>query len=219
MCRTLLAGYCSRRTRNQNDLQRTNHNLDEVLLVGVGAHRTDSEVIRSRCRAGCDRKVGQPLQPNDKTVDHPQKAKRMRQKWLLIWATNCSNLQILSGKRARSRWLRPWQTSSRNAMPTSLNGCRKVPVVNRAGQAARGVKIRAALPNERLTRQPCSMRHAKGFLNGLQSPPHARNHKNLSQEAAMLHSSLDNVPPHSLDSWSNNLRWISALLRNSVARM
>jgi len=144
--RTPLAGCCNRRMRNQDEMQRMNHNLGEALLVEVEAHHTDREVIRSRYRAGCDRKVGQHLRQDVKTIDHPQRAKRMRQKWLPIWATNCSNLQILSGKPARSRWPRPWQTSSKNAIPASLNGCRMVQVVNRVGQAARDAKIRGALP-------------------------------------------------------------------------
>jgi hypothetical protein len=170
MCKTQLVGYCSRHTRSQNGMRRTNRRLDEALLVEAEPHRNANEVTRSRSRVGCDRKVGQLLGPDVKTADLQQKAKRTRQKWLLTWETNCSNLQILSGKPVRNRWPRPWQTSSKNAMPANPNGCRKVQVVNRVGRAARGVKIRGALHKRRLTRRLCLMRRAKHFLHGLQSP-------------------------------------------------
>jgi hypothetical protein len=218
MCKTLLVGYCSRHTRNQNEMRRKNHRLGGALLVGAEAHRTGNETIRSRYRVGCGKKVGQLQRQDDKTADLRLRARRMRQKWLLIWATNCSNLRILSGKPARSRWPRRWQTSSKNAMPASPNGCRKGQVVNRAGLAARDVKIRGALPKRRPTRRLCSMRHAKGFLNGLQSPSLVKHHKSLCPEAVMLYSSPNNAPRRSLDSWINSLKWTSDLLRSSVAR-
>jgi hypothetical protein len=128
----------------------------------------------------------------------------MQQKWLLTWETSCSNLQILSGKPVRSKWPRPWQTSSKNAMPANQNGCQKGQVVNQVGQTARGDKIRGALPKKRPTRQLCSMRHVKDFLNGLQSPPPVKHHKSLYPEAVMLYSSPNSAPLPNPDLWTNN---------------
>lgn len=218
-CKTQLAGYCSRRMRNQNEMQRTNHSLGEALLMEAEVHRIGSEVIKNRYRVGCDKKVGPHLGQDVKTANLPQRAKRMQQKWLPIWATNCSNLRILSGKPARSRWPRPWQTSSKNAMPVSPNGCQKDQVVNQVGQAARGVKILGAPLNERLTRLLCLMRHVRDFRKGLQSPPPVKRLKSLSKEAANLYSSLESAPLHSLGSWISNPHWTSDLPRSLVARM
>jgi hypothetical protein len=121
-------------------------------------------------------------------------------------------------KSANSIWKASQKQMAKTAMPASPNGCRKGQVVNRAGLAARDVKIRGALPKRRPTRRLCSMRHAKGFLNGLQSPSLVKHHKSLCPEAVMLYSSPNNAPRRSLDSWINSLKWTSDLLRSSVAR-